>query len=383
MTGTGNPTPRVEIHLDKLAHNARQLKRFFRERNIRISAVVKGATADLAVARTLISAGVRSLADSRVANIEKMKKAGLKAHFLLLRPPSSSEMEAAVRYADMSFHTEIDTIRAVSAEALRQNKVHPILLMVEMGDLREGILKEDLPAFIEEVLKLKGVHLIGLGTNFACLNGVIPTEKKMKEFSTLVRAMRKRFSLELPVISGGNSANYLWSLSTKDLGEVNHLRIGEALLLGRETVEGLAIPGLYQDAFRFVAEVIESRRKPSKPFGKQAKNAFGETVETKDIGPIQRIIINAGRQDVAVSGLTPPRSLEIIGASSDHIVLHAKGGMIPVGSEIPFSMNYSALLSAMTSPYVHRQYIYSLTRRKDYSSDIPSTQKVSDSLSSY
>jgi predicted amino acid racemase len=60
-------------------------------------------------------------------------------------------------------------------------------------------------------------------------------------------------------------------------------------------------------------------------------------------------------EDVDITGLAlcDPR-LSILGASSDHLIMDvtAAGGSLLVGDMLAFSMNYSALLAAVTSPYV-------------------------------
>lgn len=356
--------PRIEINLAKIGHNAKTLKNFFGKKGIKVTAVVKGVAGNLPVANALIKSGITSLADSKIMNIKKMKEAKLKADFLLLRTPALSEMEQVVQYADISMNTEMEVIRALSAEALRQRKVHSIILMVEMGDLREGILLKDFLAFIRQVLHLKGVQIVGIGTNFACFGGVLPTEQKMRKFSSFVQSIQSQFGLMLPYISGGNSANYNWLVQTKDVGVVNHIRLGESILLGRETVDGTPIPNVYGDAFRFIAEVIESKRKPSVPKGKRGKNFMGETVSFVDRGIIQRAILGVGRQDIYVSGLTPLLPVEILGASSDHIVLDSSRVNLKPGDEVPFAVDYGALLSAMTSPYVYK-HTYLPSRRKE------------------
>jgi predicted amino acid racemase len=361
----GKITPRIEINLQKIRHNAKVLKNLYGEKGIQISGVVKGVCANLEVARTLVKAGITSLADSKITNIKRMKMAGLKAKLLLLRTPALSEVKQVVKFADISMNTELEIIKALSAEATRQNKIHSIIIMVEMGDLREGILKEDAPSFIREVLKLPGIQLAGIGTNFACFGGVIPTEKKMREFSDFVSGIQTEFHLKLPVVSGGNSANYTWIMNTHDAGLVNNIRIGESILLGRDTVSGKAIPGLYPDAFCFYAEVIESKMKPSVPSGTRGRNAFGESVSFKGNGVMSRAIVGAGRQDVWVSGLTPMLPVEIIGSSSDHIILNTKHIPMKPGDEVAFSLNYGALLSVMTSPYVYKKYLRQTSKSAD------------------
>jgi ornithine racemase len=353
-------TPRIEIDLQKIRHNAQVLKNLYGERGIKITGVVKGVDAILQVANALLEVGITSLADSRIANIKKLKKAGLKATLLLLRTPAMSEVKLVVEFADISMNTELEVIRALSAEAVRRNKIHPIILMIEMGDIREGILCENVPSFIREVLKLPGVKIDGIGTNFACFGGVVPTEQKMRKFSNFVSEMQELFSLKFPIVSGGNSANYNWLVSTKDTGVINNIRIGESILLGRETVSGKLIPGLYPDAFCFIAEVIESKLKPSVPIGLRSRNAFGETLSFKDCGLMRRALLGVGRQDVLVSGLTPLLPVEIIGSSSDHIILNTKDILLKPGDEVKFSLDYGALLSVMTSPYIYKKFLHQM-----------------------
>ena len=165
--------------------------------------------------------------------------------------------------------------------------------MVEMGDLREGIMLKSAPSFISQVLKLPSIQIVGIGTNFACYGGVIPTEQKMGVFSSFVKSIQNQFSLILPYISGGNSANYNWMMDTKDVGAINNIRLGESIFLGCETASGNAIPNLYSDAFCFTAEVIESKIKPSVPSGNRGINAFGEKLSFKDRGKI--LAIHCGR----------------------------------------------------------------------------------------
>lgn len=354
------PYPRIEINLDKIAINTKILTQLYSQKGIQLTGVVKGVFANPKVAQILIENGIESLADSKISNIEKMKKANLQATFILLRTPAMSEIQKVVEFADISMNTELEVIRALSAEAVRQQKIHQIILMVEMGDLREGILMKDIPAYIREILKMPHIQISGIGTNLACYGGIIPTEQNMRVFSSLVKDIKRQFSLKLPFISGGNSANYNWFMNTNDVGEINNIRLGESIFLGRETVNGKLIPKLFSDAFCFIAEVIESKLKPSLPFGIHGINAFGERVLFKDRGIIRRAIIGVGRQDVLVSGLTPLRLVEILGSSSDHIILDAKKIDLKLGDEIAFSLDYGALLSVMTSPAINKIFTQQL-----------------------
>lgn len=351
--------PRIEINLDKIKHNATTLKEMYEVKGIQITGVVKGVFARPEVVKVLIDCGIKSIADSKISNIEKMKEAKLQATFILLRTPAMSEIQKVVEFADISMNTEIEVVRALSAEAGKKKKIHQIILMVEMGDLREGVLLKDVSSFIQEVLILPNIQISGIGTNFACFGGVIPTEQKMSLFSSIVKKMKLKFRLSFPYVSGGNSANHNWLMNTADVREINNLRLGESIFLGCETVNGKPIPNLFTDSFSFFAEVIESKLKPSVPSGNRGKNAFGELISFPDRGIIRRVIVGVGRQDILVSGLTPLKPLEIIGSSSDHIILDAKSTFLKSGDEIAFSLNYGALLSAMTSTSIYKYTTFS------------------------
>ena len=180
--------------------------------------------------------------------------------------------------------------------------------------------------------------------------------------STVVRInifakdIEKKFGLTLEFVSGGNSANYDWFISTKNVGKINNLRLGESIFLGCETLERKTINGLFTDAFTLITEVIESKTKPSLPYGDVCQDAFGNIPKFTDLGLMKRAILGIGLQDVLVSGLMPLSDIDILGASSDHIIIDAKQLEINVGDTIGFNLNYGALLSAMTSPYLKKIY---------------------------
>ncbi|MBE2932723.1 alanine/ornithine racemase family PLP-dependent enzyme [Anoxybacillus flavithermus] len=350
-------TAKVEIDLRKIRHNAKTLKKWCEEKGIQMTAVIKGVNGDMEIARALVDSGITSLADTKVERIAKLKSAQIPATYMLIRTPALSEVSEVVRHVDVSAQSEIDVVRAISAEAVKQNKTHAIIVMVEMGDLREGVMPKDVPAFIEQILQLPNIQVVGIGANFACFGGIIPTEQKMRELSSLAKHIQKEYSLFLPYVSGGNSANYYWLKQTKDVGCINHLRLGEAIFLGRETIRGAAIAGLYQDAFCFVAEVIEVKTKPSVPYGVQSRNAFGEAPTFPERGMMKRAIVGIGRQDVYVNGLTPLQPVQIIGSSSDHMIVDATYTDIQVGDHLRFAVDYGAMISLMTSPHVQKTYV--------------------------
>lgn len=348
--------PRLEININKIKHNAAILKELFAKKGISVTAVIKGVTGSPKVANAILECGITTIAVSLVQNIKKMKEFGVKAEFMLTRLPTYSEVPEVVKYADISLNSEISTIKLLSEQSLKQGKRHKIVIMLELGDLREGILPEDIDIIVERTISLKGVELYGIGANFACFGGIKPTEKNMTELSKTADRIQKKYNIKLKMISGGNSANYEWFLHTDNIGNINNLRIGEAILFGRETLNRNKIPHLYTDVFTLICEVIESKIKPSFPYGEICQNAFGDIPDFTDIGNINRVIIGIGEQDVDTKAVMPRINAKVIGASSDHLILHSEN-YIEVGREIEFDINYSALLRLSTSPYVKKVFI--------------------------
>ncbi|MDQ6910709.1 MAG: alanine racemase, partial [Actinomycetota bacterium] len=268
-----------------------------------------------------------------------------------------SQADRVVQRADVSLNTELAVIERLSSSAARQGVTHAVVLMVELGDLREGILPGDLDYVVSEVLRLPNIELRGIGSNLACQSGVAPDDENMATLSALVCSLESAFDLKLAVVSGGNSASVGWALGCADPGRVNDLRLGESILLGREPLQRRPIEGLYADAFTLVAEVIESKVKPTLAWGEINQAAFGPRPPEPDRGSTTRAILAVGRQDIDPDGLARPAGIEILGASSDHLVVDAGAVAIAVGSELRFQLNYGALLAAMTSPFVAKVFV--------------------------
>lgn len=340
--------PRLEVDLPAIRHNARLLVNRLGRRGIAVTGVTKAVRGSSAVARELVRAGIRSLGDSRIENIEALRDAGVVARMTLIRSPMLSQVDRVVTHADTSFNTEQDIVSALSAAAVARGRVHGVVLMVELGDLREGIMPEDLEQFVAAMVRLPGLNLVGLGTNLACRGGVVPDEANMAEFTRIVGAIESRFDLTLGVVSGGNSATIDWALGTNRVGRVNDLRLGESILLGREPSHRRPIEGLRTDAFALVGEVIESKVKPGQPWGQVAESAFGTAASGPTSGRIVQTIVAIGEQDTDPAGLVPPAGVRILAASSDHLVV-ATEQILPIGTELRFEPNYAALLRAVTS----------------------------------
>ncbi len=352
--------PVLTIDLEKIEKNARAIVSLCREHNIKVAGVTKAACGMPQVARAMIRGGIQEIGESRLENIHRLRASGINCTLILLRIPPLSEVDEIVASVDISLNSELSVIKALSGAADRRGIVHKIILMLDLGDLREGIWPDDLMPMAREIIELPGVRIVGIGTNLTCYGGVIPTRDNMGALVEYARALEARYSVKLRYISGGNSSSLPLLASGKMPEAINHLRIGEAILLGRETVHRNPWPGTFQDAFLLSSELIELKEKPSLPIGEIGENAFGVKNTFEDRGNIIRGILNIGREDVNIEGLRPvDRRLAILGASSNHLLLDvtAAGTSLKLGDRPLFEVNYAALLSAMNSADVQKKVL--------------------------
>lgn len=354
-------SPRIEINLEKIEENTRLILSLCQVNGIEhVVGINKVCCADSKVAQAMLKGGVPALGDSRLENLKKLRQEGVQVPLVHLRLPMLSQVDEVVQYADWSLNSQVNVIKELSREAEKIEKIHKIILMVDLGDLREGVRPERVLGVVEEIKDLPGIQLAGLGTNLTCYGGVIPTEDNLGTLVRLAKEIEEKYALELEIISGGNSSSLHLMLEGKIPEGINHLRLGESILLGRETVGRQPIKGAYLDAFTIYGEVIEIEQKPSIPQGILGQDAFGKIPIFNDIGEHWRAILAIGRQDIVVEGLTPvDKEIKIIGASSDHLIIDitALKDIISLGDEVAFLLDYGALLAAMTSPYVHKIYV--------------------------
>ena len=349
--------PCVEVKLSKVTHNAKEILSMCNEKGIDVIGVTKVFCAEPPIIQAMLQGGITQVGDSRIQNLKKIKNIMCKK--MLLRISMESEAEDVVKYSDVSLNSELDTIKALSKAAKRLKKFHNIILMVDIGDLREGVLVEDVIQTAEEIFKLDNINLVGLGTNVTCYGGVLPDKDNLGKLVKLKRDIKQIFNIDLPLISGGNSSSLYMVMENIMPEEINQLRVGEGIVLGRETSFGKSIPNCYDDAFILKGEIVEIKNKPTVPTGRIGMDAFGQTPHFEDKGIRKRAIIAIGRQDIKVDGLIPlDKNISIFGASSDHLIIDVTDSVKPlkVGDIVEFKMDYGCLLAAMTSQYVKKYY---------------------------
>jgi len=350
-------TPRLEIYTDRIETNARAVIDLCRAHGAQVACVTKVMSAHPAILHALQNAGADMIADSRILNLQSIANTGLTLPILLLRAPAPSRVVDVIRCADYSLNSSVETIELLSRAAQLLKRTHKVIVMVDVGDLREGVWPDRVVSVVREAATFPRIEIVGLGANLACYGGVIPTAENMQMLVDIRDTCRKATGMALDLISGGNSANLPLLASGGMPKEVNHFRIGEAITLGRNVLDRSPWPGTRQDTIRIVAEVVEVERKPSIPIGPRCQDAFGNHVEFVDRGVRKRALCNIGRQDVVVDGIMPEdQGIIVLGGSSDHLVLDVEEAEhnVKLGDEIGFFPTYGSLLAATTSPYVQK-----------------------------
>lgn len=350
--------PRVEISLTKIRENSEILSKMCSGQGLSMWAVTKCFCAIPEVSSAIVDGGASMLADSRISNLKKLRD--IKVPKVLLRIPMQTEVSEVVEYADYSLNSEITTLRLLGEAAANKNKIHNVIIMVDLGDLREGIWPDMVDEFVLEAVKIKGICIKGFGVNLTCYGGVIPNRENLGKLVEIAKEMEKKYRLEIEIISGGNSSSFYLVQKKEMIEGINNLRLGEVLLLGRETAFGEPVKGLNKDVFILKGQIIELKDKPSVPIGEIGMDAFGNNPTFEDKGVIKRAIVGFGRQDIDPAGIDPLDSkIEIIGGSSDHTLLDLTecDKDYKVGDILEFYLDYGSLLRSMTSEYVEKVII--------------------------
>lgn len=351
--------PRIIINLSHITENVKTVVRLCAEHGIRLVGVTKVFRGDAKIAQSYLDGGLEMLGDSRIGNLSKL--AGLSAEKWLIRPPMLSETADLVRYADASLNSELVTIQAIDREAGRCGKTHKIILMVDLGDIREGYTDYDeLLEVAKQVERMKNTELYGIGTNLTCFSFVQSDELKMQTLADLRRRVEETIGRPLGIVSGGNSAAIDLMLRGGIVSEIDSLRLGESLLFGKERAKYTYLPGTYKDTFTLECEIVELKEKPSLPWGEIGVDSYGNRPKFTDRGIRQKAVCALGKQDFDPETSVPlDAGIKILGASSDHLMLDVTESEkeYRVGDIIGLQLGYFSTMRAFTSAYVEKIYI--------------------------
>lgn len=341
----------LHINLRKLKHNAKRLKKSLDD--VKMVYVSKAYNSDLVILKHLKA---DFIADT---NIQNLKKAPSKMTKLLLRAPSDDDIKSTVKHSDISVNTELKTILKLNKKAKSLNKIHKILLMLDVGDLREGyFVDKKLFEDVKIIKKLKHIKVYGIGTNLTCYGGVLPSVDNLSYLVKVAKKIQKILGYKIQ-ISGGNSSSLKLVFDDVLPKQITNIRIGEAMLNGINTYDNSNIQGLYDDCFYIKAKVIEIKQKPSVPIGKIGFDAFKNKPEFKDNGEIKRAILNIGKASIDIDNIFfKDKNIKVLGASSDHLIIDVSTADVKLHDKIKIYLGYSSILRAYNSSYIKKKYIF-------------------------
>lgn len=357
--------PKVEVNLSHLKENVENIVNLCKERGIEIAGVTKGVTGLVECAKMFEEGGCSMLASSRLEQIEDAIDYGIKLPNMLLRVPMISEIPEVVRLTDISLNSELSVLEALNEEAGLQSKVHEVILMADLGDLREGFWDKDemLQVALDVENKMDNLVLAGVGTNLGCYGSVLATKDKLDELVEIAEKIEDLIGHKLKYISGGATSSLMRVIDGDIPERINLLRCGEGILLARDldVFYGYNMDFMHQDVYLLKAEIIEVKDKPTHPVGELAVDAFGKTPEYVDRGIRKRALIGIGKVDYGSFEEIFPKleGVEIIGASSDHTILdieECKVNLKP-GDILEFVINYASLVYLTNCKNVSIEYI--------------------------
>ena len=351
----------VKLYRSELQHNFEYLDSLFKKNGIKWGITTKLLCGNRDFLEEVINLGIGEVHDSRISNLRRIKEIDSATMTIYIKPPPKDIIPDVVKYADVSLNTELSTLYELSEEAQRQDKTHKVIIMIEMGDLREGVMREDLINFYEKVFKLPGIEVIGLGTNLNCMHGVMPDGDKLIQLALYKQIIELRFKKEIPLVSGGTTVTIPLLMRDQLPDGVNHFRIGEALFFGKDLFTDGLIDGMSDQVMELYTQVIEISEKPVVPTGELGMNPQGKQTEVSqdDFGKTSyRAIIDIGVLDIQPDYLIPVNeNIKILDASSDMLILdvgtNEKG--YKVGDEIRFKLKYMGALGLMSSDYIQKR----------------------------
>lgn len=357
--------PALEINLDKIYANTKYIVNLCKDLDISIAGVVKGVNAQSEVVEKMVDGGCEYIASSRINQLIQLKANGMNKDTMLIRMPMMGEIEKLVGNVDISLNSELETIIKINQECKKQNKQHKVVLMFDLGDLREGIFDEK--EFIETAIyienNLKNIKLYGVGTNLSCYGSIKPSYENLEKLCNVAIEIEKNIKRELDIVSGGATTTLPLILDNKIPKKINNLRVGEAILVGRDLEDywGYDIKEIHKDTITLKAEIIEIKEKPSYPIGEMFIDAFGNKPQYEDRGIRKRAILGIGKQDFVFHDTLIPldEGVEIVGSSSDHLIIDIQNSAqeFKIGDIINFGVFYPSMLYLTSSTYVDKYYI--------------------------
>jgi predicted amino acid racemase len=354
----------IKIYTNRIIENIKKLNSYLAANGIEWTLITKMLNGNRAILERIIwdesIKNVHSLGDSRMSNLKVIKEINPEMVTLYVKPPPHPLVKNVIKYSDISVNTSLSTIKMLNREAEKQDKIHKIIVMIEMGELREGILRDKVLHFYDAVFNLSNINMIGIGTNLGCMYGIEPNYDKLIQLCLLEQLIESKFNKSIELVSAGSSITLPLVKKKKVPKGVNHFRIGEAVFLGTSPLNNRKFRDLSENAFEFNAEVLELEKKSRVPDGDLGDGNVGHTASTdfddSDYSESYRAIVDFGTLDVDVNNLKPKykNGIKFFGTTSDMTVydLGKSKTDLKVGDQIKFTPDYMAVARLLNTKYI-------------------------------
>ncbi|HEB31507.1 MAG TPA: hypothetical protein ENI15_11635 [Spirochaetes bacterium] len=342
----------LKVNILSIINNLKTVKELCEKRGCVLVPVTKICRSEPVMVEAFKDQGIDMIADSC---LDSLSRFDTDINRFLLKLGLSD-----ARYSDLDceyiYTSSMAVIKALSERG--DGNIYKVYLALELGDLREGILPEELPEFTGAVLRMPDIIVAGLSANFGCLMGRLPDRYVSDVLGEAVDSVRKKTGFEFDIVSFGGTAVYPALIDGTLPDQVNQVRIGEAIFFGYNLCMNESVPDLIGDAFILSGEILEIRKKYVDNKGKHGYNAFGEEIRITDTGYRIRAVLDFGELGAPVKGMAPmDPGVCISGSTHDYTVVDITGSKNKyyAGESVDFKLNYCSAAQAYISPQIKKR----------------------------
>jgi len=355
----------VRIHIEKIYENIDIIHKLMLANDKEWSLVLKCLGGEREIIDKVLEYPlvhkIHSISSSHWQELSLAKELHSNLRTIVIRPTFLKLSNVIIDNCDISLESSLAAIKALNDSAKNADKNHNIVVMIEMGDLREGIRREGLIPFYNNVFELKNIRIVGIGANIGCMFGDLPTYDKLLHLVLYSQLLEAKYNSKMELVSGGTSI----TLPLLDTGEVpvgvNHFRIGEAVFLGTSPYDNRRYAGLNTDCFEFESNILELYRKESLPEKKvRLTSKSKEELNQREYGSY-KALVDFGNIDVDPRNLISlDKKVRFFGNSSDLSVYDLGENLreYKTGDVLRFTMKYIGLAQLMNSKYIEKTFVW-------------------------
>ncbi len=278
--------------------------------------------------------------------------------------------EDVVRRFQRSAVSSREGLRAMEQAAAQTGLRHEILLMIDLGDGREGIpVGPELDSLLKSIERHPPAHarIAGIGATLGCMSGLCPDDGIMRRLIGIMKDIRNVIPSPATVSLGG-SIFWNWFALHHDSfheeiqkipGWKIELRMGDPLLVGFDMYRNTAFLGgnFRRDVFELQAQVLEVQKKHPHKDGTYVTNGHGGHLDETCIRPRIQALLDCGILHTDVTDIKPDwPEAELINYSGNYTVFDVtKCPQRPVqGDVVRFYPGYWAVARAFRTPQTEK-----------------------------